>query len=73
MERRGRLALRRAQVGLEAMPVAAVAISVTTQGGEHGLDVAAVEEQLEAPPVEDTGVAGHEAPRGTHVITHLCH
>jgi hypothetical protein len=52
------------------VPVAAVAVAVRAQGGEDGLGVRAVEEQLEAAPIEDTGVAGHEAARGNQVITH---
>jgi hypothetical protein len=64
VQRCGRLAFRGAQVGLEAVPVAAVGISVGPQRGEDGLRVPAVEEQLEAPPVEETSVAGHEPAGG---------
>ena len=66
----GGLALRRAQVGLEAVPVAAVGVAVGAQGREDGLGVPALEEQLEAPPIEESGVAGHEAARGGQLIAH---
>ena len=52
------------------MPVASVGVAVRPQGGEHGLRVAAVEEQLEAPPVEETGMARHEASSGIQSIHH---
>ncbi len=71
VQRGGRLALRGAQVGLEAVPVAAVRVAVRAQGGEDWLGVPALEEQLEAPPIEETGVAGHEAARRGEVIAHV--
>ena len=59
-----------AQVGLEAVPEAAVGVAVGAQGREDGLGVPAVEEQLEAPPIQDAGVAEEEAAGGA-LIGHL--
>jgi hypothetical protein len=70
VERRGRLALRRAEVGLEAMPVAAVRVAVRPQRVEDGLGLPAIEQQPEAPAVEEASMAGHEAARGAQLIAH---
>ena len=66
--RRGGLALGRAQVGLQTVAVAAVRVAVGAEGGEDEPGVGAVEEQLEASPVKQAGVAGQEAARtGDHL------
>jgi hypothetical protein len=71
MQRRSRLAFRRAEVGLEAMPVASVAIAVSAESGEGRLGVPAVEEQLEPPPVEEPRMARHEPPRSGDIRAHF--
>jgi len=71
MEGRCRLALGRAQVGLEAMPVAAVRVAVRAQRRERGLGLAAREEELEAPAVQQPGMSCHEAACGGQQVAHL--
>jgi hypothetical protein len=71
MQRRGRLAFRRAEVGLEAVPVASVWIAVGAERGKGRLGVAAVEELLEPPPVEEPRMARHEPPRGGDIRAHF--
>ena len=67
---RGGLALGRAQVALQAPAVAAVGVAVAVEGGERAGRVAAAVEQLEAAPVEDAGVGGHEVAGRVHVDAH---
>jgi hypothetical protein len=62
VQRRARLALRRAQIGLQAPAVAAVVVAITVQGREHTRGVGVPVEQLEAAAVEDPRVGGHEVP-----------
>jgi hypothetical protein len=68
--RRSRLALGRAQVGLEPVAVAAVGVAVGAHGVEGVLGARAREEQLEAPPVEQAGMAGQEPARGSQLLAH---
>ncbi len=73
VQRRGGLALRRAQVALQAPAVAAVGVAVAVERGERAGGVAAAVEQLEAAAVEGAGVGGHEVAGRVHVDAHAVH
>jgi hypothetical protein len=64
MQRRGRLAARVPQVGLEAPAVAAVCVAVGVERGEHAVGRGPSHEHLEAPSVEQPPVGGEEVGCG---------
>jgi hypothetical protein len=70
VQRRSRLAFGCAQVWLQAMSVASVRVAVCTECCENRLRVPVVEEQLEPPPIEEPGMAGHEPAGGGHIRAH---
>jgi hypothetical protein len=58
------LALRGAEIGLEAPAIAAVGVAIAPQGSECGRGVAVAAPQLEAAAVQHTRVGGHEVGSG---------
>ena len=69
MQRRGRLALGRAHVGLEGVTEAAVGIAVRAQRIEDGCDRRAVQEHGQPVPVEQPRV-GEDEPLGGADVDH---
>ncbi len=68
VERGGRLALGRTQIGFETMAVAAVGVAVGGERGQRRLWVARPTRESVAVPVEQACVAGEECRRRRHVV-----
>src|SRR5690606_25911849 len=66
-----RLALRCAQVRLEAPAIAAVGVAVGLQGGQHRFCTTPADEQLEPSPIQQARMAGHERRGELEIDTHV--
>lgn len=73
MKRRGWLARRGANVGLERVAKAAVRVAVRAEGVENRFDRCAVQKDGQPLAVEQAGVGEHESLSGIDVDWHAGH